>query len=292
LRLVLSDARLRGAAQLRQHQHGQVQVLRHQLKPARKSTHFLHAAFVLAVPAHQLQIVDDHQRQVLVPLQTPQFRMNIHEVGARCVVNINRRIHQLGRGGAQLPAFVRVKVTLAEFRIVHAGRGAKHAGEQRLLGHFKREDGHRLAQAGMRGDVLCYVQCQRRLAHGRPRGQDEQFTRIQAAGHLVQLEKTGAQSLDALARIEEGVDTILELVDDLCRRGKVVTGGRFAQLEEGVLGTGENLVGFVLARQAAVDHLLRVEYNPAEQRLVFDDARVAVEVRQLRQAVVERNQVA
>ena len=62
------------------------------------------------------------------------------------------------------------------------------------------------------------VQRQRRLAHGRTRRQDDQFARVQAAGHLVQLREARADTLDALARIEERVEAALVVLDDFERR--------------------------------------------------------------------------
>ncbi len=50
--------------------------------------------------------------------------------------------------------------------------------------------------------------------------------------------------------------------------------------------------GLLLAHQAAVHHVLRGEDDAPQHGFVLDDADVAVEVGDLRQAVVERDQVA
>ena len=50
--------------------------------------------------------------------------------------------------------------------------------------------------------------------------------------------------------------------------------------------------GLLLAEQAAVHHVLRGEDDAAQDGLVLDDADVAVEVGNLRQAVVERDEIA
>ncbi len=44
------------------------------------------------------------------------------------------------------------------------------------------------------------------FAHGRARGEDEEVAAVHAAGHLVELGEAGADALDALAGVEEGVD--------------------------------------------------------------------------------------
>ena len=84
------------------------------------------------------------------------------------------------------------------------------------LRHFEREDGHRLLQ--LERHVLRDVQRQRGLSHRRPRRQDEQVAAVQPAGHFVELGEAGADALDALAGIEEGVDAALVAFEDLRRR--------------------------------------------------------------------------
>ena len=67
-------------------------------------------------------------------------------------------------------------------------------------------------------DVLRDVQRERGLSHGGARGEDEQIAAVQAAGHLVELGEAGADALDALAGVEEGVDAAFVALDDLVRR--------------------------------------------------------------------------
>ena len=67
---------------------------------------------------------------------------------------------------------------------------------------------------------------------------------------------------------------------------------RFAQFEQRLFGARENLVRIVLGHQRAVHQLLRGHGDAPQRGLVAHDPDVAVEVRDLRQAVVERDQVA
>ena len=65
-----------------------------------------------------------------------------------------------------------------------------------------------------------------------------------------------------------------------------------AQLEQRLFRARQDVAGLLFAQQAAVHHVLRSEDDPAQHRLVLDDPYVGVEVGNLRQAVVERDQVA
>ena len=48
---------------------------------------FLIAILVAPTPAHQLQIVDHHQRQAMLALQPAELGVNIHQVHAGGVVD-------------------------------------------------------------------------------------------------------------------------------------------------------------------------------------------------------------
>ncbi len=213
-------------------------------------------------------------------------------MGARSVVDEERRLHQIGGRLGQSAAFLLVEVAGAELLLIHARAGANHAGEQRFARHFEREDRNRLLLAWKHRDVLGDVERQRGFAHGWPRGQDHQFAFMQAAGHFVQLEKAGAQSLDAFARVEEGIDAAVEFLEDALGTGKSVFGAGVAELQQTFLGAGQDLVGLFFADDTAVDQPLRRENDAPQNGLVLDDANIAFQVRQRGQAFVERDQVA
>ena len=67
---------------------------------------------------------------------------------------------------------------------------------------------------------------------------------------------------------------------------------RLAEFEQGLFGAGENVAGLLFSEEAAVHHVLRSENDAAEDGLILDDADIAVEVRNVRQAVVEGDEVA
>ena len=115
--------------------------------------------------------------------------------------------------------------------------------------------------------------------------------RVQAAGHLIELRKARAEAADALAGIEKGVRAAGKAFDDTGGRRQLLVGGRLAQLQQRFFGRRQDLVRLLFADQAAVDDPLRAEDQLAQRGLVLDDADVAIEVGDLRQSVVERDQV-
>ena len=110
--------------------------------------------------------------------------------------------------------------------------------------------------------------------------------------HLVELGETGADALDATARIEKCVQTARIILDDVERGHQPLFRARFAQLEQRLFGPGEDVRGVFFARQRAVHQMLRGDGDPAKNRLVPNDPGVAVEIGNLRQSVVERDQIA
>ena len=194
-------------------------------------------------------------------------------------------------GARQPPPLVLIQIAGAKLLLIHARPGANHTSEQRFARHFEREHRHGLLLFGIHRHVLRDVQRQRRLAHGRPRGQNHQFAFVQPAGHFIQLQEAGAEALDALAGIEKGVDAAFELVQNLLGVHQRVAGARVAHLEQALFGAGQDLVGLFLADNAAVDQIARRKDDAPQDRFVLDDADVAVQIRERRQAFVERNQV-
>ncbi len=140
--------------------------------------------------------------------------------------------------------------------------------------------------------MLRDVQGQRRLSHRRPGRQDDQLAAMQPAAHLVELGIARADSLDALTRIEERVQPALIFLDHLRRTRQRGFPARIAQLQQTFFGARQDLLGVFFTRQAPVHQMLRSEDDPAQERFVFDDADVTVEIENPRQPVVQRYQIA
>ena len=79
---------------------------------------------------------------------------------------------------------------------VDAGLGRQHAQEQLLLRHFEAEEADR--HVGLRADVLRDVEHEARLAHRRPRRDDDEVGRLEPGHHLVELDEPGRHAGDEL----------------------------------------------------------------------------------------------
>ena len=274
------------AAELRQHHHRDIHFLGQQLEAARERADLLVAVLETAAAAHELQVIDNHQPDpARLGLQPPQLGMHIHQVNAGSVVDIQRRFDQLVQSVAELATLVRRKVPLAELLAIDPGRRAQHTREQRFPRHFERKNRHRLLE--LQRHVLGDVQCKSRLPHRRPRRHNEQIARMQPARVLIELQKAGADALDALRRVEKRVDPAVVALQDIRGVDQPALDARFSQLEQGLFGARQDFVWLLLAEQSPVHHVLRRENDPSQDGLVLYGADVCVQVGDVRQAIIE-----
>jgi len=154
---VIALSRLHGAAQLREDHHRHVQFLGQEFHAPRKGADFLVAILIAAAAAHQLKVIDNYQPDIsaLRP-QAPQLGVHVHEMDAGHVVDVQGRLGEFMQGVVELAPLVLGEISGTEPLAVDARRRAQHAGEQRFLGHFEREDRHRLFQ--LQRHVLRHVQ--------------------------------------------------------------------------------------------------------------------------------------
>ena len=163
-------------------------------------------------PCISCKIVDHDQAQIVFRLQAGEACecTSIRLVPAVSSMNSGDSTYLHG-GFLQHAALILIQVAGPELLLIHARRRADHTGQQRFLRHFEREDRHGFRIPRVRRDVLRDIQRKRSFAHGRPRGQDEQFAFAQAARHFIELQKSRADAFDALAGVEERVDAAFEI---------------------------------------------------------------------------------
>ena len=271
------------AAELREYKERAIQFFRHQLQPSRQLADLLIAVLRPATGTHQLEVIDNHQRGF--GIHAPQLGVHVHEISPCRVINKQRGFHHLVRRLAQFLPFLLVEVAGAEAMAVHAGRGAQHTCEQGFLRHFERENSHRLKR--LRRHMPGHIQSQRSLPHGGARRKNNQFAAVQSPGHFIEFCKAGADALDALAGVEEGVDAALVGLDHFAGSAQAVRRSVLAQLHPGLLGAGEDVAGVFLRHQRPVHQVLAGNGDLTENGLLAHDANVAIQIGDTGQAVVE-----
>ena len=227
----------------------------------------------------------------MLGLDAAELGVNVHEVRAGGVVDEQRRFGELHRGHLQHAALVLIQIAEPELLLVHVRLGADQTREQLLVRHFEREDRDRPGIFFARGNALRDVERERGLAHGRAGRDDDQLAGMEAAGHLVDLVEPAGEAADAPAGIEKRADAAVELLDDVAGPEQLVLALGVAQFEERFFGVAQDDVRVFLIEHGPLDDRLRADDDPAEERLLLDDAGVAFEVVNLRQPVVERDQV-
>ncbi len=278
--------RLRGAAQLREHDDRDVQLFRQALERPRDRRQFQRAVLESPAARHELDIVDDQQVEPVLGLQPARLGAHLQHADTRRIVD--EQLHRAQR----LERVRDARVVLLSDRAAHQamavdlGLRRQHAEEQRLLRHFEAEepDGH----VGLRGHVLCDVEHETRLAHRRAGRDDDQVAGLKAARHLVQVDEAGRRAGDEPLLLEQQLELRVALHDELVHRHEAAAQPVVGDREDRRLRLVQDQVRFLLAligiRQDAVGGVDQVP----ERRLFLDDARVVLDVGRTGHAVGER----
>ncbi len=140
-------------------------------------------------------------------------------------------------------------------------------------------------------NVLHEVQRQRRLSLRRPRRQNQQFGRLQSRRELVQFDVARGNPRDALPFLKNSFQALEVVADDVLDRQQSHAHAVFGQRKNRRLRAIQNRVRAVLALERSLLNVVRGVNQVAQDRLLFDDPRVVLDVRNLRHAVRQRRQV-
>ena len=160
-------------------------------------------------------------------------------------------------------------------------RGDEALGELGLR-HLEREqrDGLAVAERGVLGEVGH----QRRLPHRRPRGQDDQVARLEAAGDRVEVLEARRRAGDLLALARELLELVELDVEDVVDRAEVLAAVLVRDLEDRALGDVDELARRRVVRVDAGLDLVRGAQQPAQHRVLAHDPRVLADVADRRDA--------
>src|SRR5581483_8455668 len=118
---------LEPAVELRQRDHGNLQLLRERLERARDLRDLGRPVLALARRLHELEVIDHDQAQrAVLPVQAPRARAQLERVQRRGLVDVDRRVVQLAdRGGEPVPVLVR-QLAGAQLVLVEPPDRAEH----------------------------------------------------------------------------------------------------------------------------------------------------------------------
>ena len=266
-----------GTAELAEAQHRHVQLLGHNLQhPGDVADRLLAALTGVAFAAggvHQLQVVDDHQPQVL---DAAALGVHVRHGEHGVVVDADVRLPQGPGGLGHLSPVRGAQPPRQQPPQLHQPLRGQQAGDQLLLAHLQGEHRHRLL--ALLGHVQGHVQGEGALAHAGAGGQEHQVRAVQAVDLLVHGGKAAGQARQALLPGGQGVEPVQHRLEDLAHRRQVLGAAAPA---DGVDLLLRRLQGGLCLADALLDHAQDVPGGlgqPPQQGLVPDDGHVLHDV--------------
>ncbi len=194
----------------------------------------------------------------------------------RGVVDVERRAREAVRGLQDLRPARRRHLALAQ--VVATDRGLR--GDEPLselpLGHLEREQ--RDGRAGVERRVLREVRHQRRFAHRRSCGEDDQVAGLEASRDRVEVVEARRGAGDRLAFAGEALELLQLAGQEVADRQEVLAAVLVGDLEDGALGHVDEVARQrLVAVHTGLDLVGRAQ-QPAEHRVVAHDARVLADV--------------
>src|SRR6267378_219158 len=203
---VLAAALLRRARQLRDRHDGNVELLGQRLERARDVGNLLLAVLDVARTLHQLQIVDDHERNIVFGFQPPCLRAHAERCQRAGIVDPDRRrAEQTGRP-RELGIVVIPQLSAPQPLRIDQPLRTQEPLYQRVLRHFDREEGY--ACVVLDRGVLDDVQRQRRFSHRWPGGDNDQIGTLEPSRQTIEIDEPAGDP-------GHGPGARLELLDPL-----------------------------------------------------------------------------
>ena len=215
-------------------------------------------------------------------------RISSTPIDAR-VVDEDARLGERAERVRQPAVVLLAQEAAAEPVRVDARLGGQHAHEQLLLRHLEAEeaDGH----VGRGADVLRDVEDEAGLAHRRPRRDEDQVRRLQAGGHLVEIDEAGRHAGDEPLVLLQLLDRREAALHEIAQRHEPGADPVFGDREDRPLRLVEEQVRLLLRLVRLGQDLVGRVDQAAERRLLLDDLRVVLDVGRARHAVGQRRDV-
>ena len=170
------------------------ELLRENLQRPRDRRQLLLPVVEAAAALHELQVVDDEHVEAVLELEPPRLGAHLEDADRRRVVDEHLRVVQPRERVDEPRVVLLAEEPAAEPVRVDARLGREHAHEQLLLRHLEAEDADGLA--GLDAAVQRDVQHEARLAHRRPRRDDDEVRLLEAGRHLVEIDEAARHAGD------------------------------------------------------------------------------------------------
>ena len=277
--------------QLRQAKHGHVQLLGHDLQRAGDVRNDLLAVFTAVAAAaradHELEIVDDDKAEII---KAAALGVHLRNGQRRIVVHADVRLRKRRGRDADLAPLLHRQLARDELLVVHKALVGDQARDELLLRHFEREKRHGLLRVLFR-DVQRNVQCHGSLAHAGSGRQQHEVGAVEAIDELVKIAQAGGQARNVAA----GLRQLLQAVEDLQQhRADVLERLVRVAAPQGIDALFRSFQDLLRRADALVDRLDDAGGRLgqiAQQRLVMDDLRIALDVRGRRRDLHELHEI-
>jgi hypothetical protein len=210
------------------------------------------------------------------PLQAPRLRPEVEHPEVGGFVDPQRRALEVVTNPQHLRPLLLAHLTLAQL----VARDPRPLGDQPLgelgVGHLEREEGHGAALAHR--DMLGDVGDQARLAHPRPRGEDDQVPRLKAAGDRVEVGEARRRAGDLGAPARQLLEPVDLAREDVLEHVKVLDLLFVGDVEEQPLGPLGQLHRLALVLVDGLLDRVRGAQQAAQERVLLDDPGVVAGV--------------
>ena len=273
----LVAAGLEVPAELRQRHDRRLELAGQDLE-ATRDLRYLHLAVLgVRAAAHELQVVDHDEAEAAEPAaQPPGLGPYLGDGHVRVVVDVHGRVAQAAHAARDAVPLLRAQLTGAHSGGVDTGVGGQQATGQLGMVHLEREEQDGLVQ------FECHAgghrQRQRRLAHGRTGTHHHHRRRLDARQDAVERGEAGCEARERVAPLVQFFEPVKALVQQVVQGLGGVDDAALGHAEDQrlCLVDGRGRVGRAAVRQ--LGDLPRHADQAAQQRVVFHDARVAVDV--------------
>jgi hypothetical protein len=283
---VISAAPLGLARELRQDQHRHVELLGHCLEVAGDGRDLLVAAVEAGAARHQLQVVDHHQVEAALLLESPRLGRHFEGGDAGGVVDPQIDVAQRLRGHLELGPVGLGEVAAGNPFLVDPRLGGQQSTDELLGRHLEREDGDLLAapQCGMGADV----RAQRGLPHRRPRGEQNQVFTLEPRSELVEADIAGVEAGQGRAGLARSLDIGELRVGQAADRHETAGKGVLGDAVDVLLGRLHRFASLAVVERAGRDDALGGRHQLPFDCLVVDNLGVVDDVGDIGQGIDQR----